>query len=134
MLAVNMTGTGFDGRPWPELWDGTPALVLPAGAVAPGPLPAADGWSDNPAALARPAPGWSATLDDQHITITAPDGSLWFDGAVALTRHWRRAAHHHGQAVLVTGPFTHPGELHRTAAHGGLRALTTRLHIPASHW
>ncbi|MGY0466763.1 hypothetical protein ACW14Y_41885 (plasmid) [Kitasatospora sp. cg17-2] len=119
---MELTGTGLCGSPWPELLpDRRPVLVVPAAAASP--VVAGEDWTAHPPGH-DPAPGWSAVLDGQHLTVRRSGGYPWFEGSVAVGRQWQRAIRAHRTLLLVTGPFTGVLDFRAAADSGGLLLLT----------
>jgi len=103
---MNVYASGLDGRPWPAMLLGRPAVIVPQGpGIVARPVRDGDGWT----AAVDAAPintDWSALLDDRHLTVHAPGGvEPWFEGELLLTRDWCRAARVHRGVLLITGPF-----------------------------
>ncbi|MFF6852765.1 hypothetical protein [Streptomyces antimycoticus] len=117
----------FDGAPWPEYVHGRPALVVPQVPGLARPVLPGDGWSDE--IPAEPHPGWELVLDGQHVTITRPDGTEWFEGLLFLTRLWSRAVRTRGNVVLIAGAFAHLGEFHAAGEAGALRLVVVRVRL-----
>ncbi|MFJ1752751.1 hypothetical protein [Kitasatospora sp. NPDC088134] len=120
-----ISGTGLEGRPWPELLsDGRPALIVPA--TPDRQALAEEGWAGRGTADldTGPHPGWSATLTDAHLTVHRPGGAVWFDGEVGADRHWRRRVRDCHVLLLVTGDFTSVFDLRPAAETGQLFLLT----------
>ncbi|WP_042422298.1 hypothetical protein [Streptacidiphilus anmyonensis] len=116
--------SGFDGVPWPQFWRSLPALVVPQVPGLERPLESAAGWS----AVASPFSGgphlgWSLVQHGRGISITAPDGALWYEGCPLLTRDWRRAAAAQGAVLLISGPFARIDQFAPAASAGRLLVL-----------
>ncbi|MET9399261.1 hypothetical protein [Kitasatospora sp. NPDC002965] len=132
--AVQVTASGFDGRPWPELIRGRPALMIPHGPRSPLRVVLdADGWSADPEA-AQVNPQWSAVLSEQHLTVARPGGQVWFQDTLLLSRDWRRAANVHRAVMLMTGPFDTIAEFPAVALQGELHALVAPVIFASATW
>jgi hypothetical protein len=116
--------SGFDGVPWPEFWRGRPTLVIPQLPDLHRPIDPAAGWSRPPRLLGGEVqPGWLLDQCGRGISITAPDGALWYEGYPLLARDWRRAATAQRAVLLISGPFAHIAEFAPAASTGALQVL-----------
>ncbi|RAJ29676.1 hypothetical protein K353_06564 [Kitasatospora sp. SolWspMP-SS2h] len=119
--------------PWPELMPGhRPVLVAPADPARP--TPSAEGWRGAEGGGPRleegwSEEGWSALFDGRHLAVRRPCGTPWYDGPLAATREWTRAARTHHTLLIVTGQFTTAFDFPPAAAAGRLLTLAVPIRL-----
>ncbi|MFK0191416.1 hypothetical protein [Kitasatospora sp. NPDC090308] len=129
--------------PWTELMPGhRPVLVAPADPARP--TPSAEGWrgpedgdprpeedwpEEDPSEESWSEEGWSALFDGRHLAVRRPCGTPWYDGPLAATREWTRAARTHRTLLIVTGHFTTAFDFPPAAAAGRLLTLAVPIRL-----